>query len=132
MGKYKKAISEHDMFGHVINLNFNKEGDSHKTILGGFFSVFIKAAMFVYVFMNFKKMILREDDSNSIEYNLVDLENDPVIEFSNTNFIMFYVLRKQVSKKQLYLDDPEVLKNIEIHFHQTSYDYNLYPDPAHV
>jgi hypothetical protein len=75
MGKYKKAIAEHDMFGHIIQLNFNKEGDSHKTVIGGSFSIFIKIAMFIYVFMNFKKMILKEDDSNSIEYNLIDLDH---------------------------------------------------------
>jgi hypothetical protein len=64
------------MFGHTINLNFNKEGDSHKTFIGGCFSVFIKVAMFAYVFMNLKKLILKEDDSNSIEYNLIDLDHE--------------------------------------------------------
>jgi hypothetical protein len=104
------------MFGHVIHLNFNKEGDSHKTVVGGLFSCLIKVVMFIYVFINFKKMILNESDSNSMEYNLVDLDSDPVKKFQDTNFKMFHVLRKQISGKQLYLNDPDVPKNIEIYF----------------
>lgn len=73
MKKFAKSVAEYDMFGHVINLNFQKEGDSHKTAVGGFFSFFIKIAMTLYVFMNFKKMIMFEDDSNSTEYNVEDL-----------------------------------------------------------
>lgn len=94
MGKYKKMVSEHDMFGHTINLNFNKEGDSHKTLIGGFFSVFIKIAMFLYVFDNCKKMFLKEADSNSIEYNLIDLDDQPDKHYSETDFTMFFILRK--------------------------------------
>ena len=66
------------MFGHTINLNFNKEGDSHKTFIGGCFSIFIKTAIFLYVFMNMKKMIFHEDDTNMIEYNLIDLDKAPI------------------------------------------------------
>ena len=54
MKKFAKHVSEYDMFGHVINLNFLKEGDSHKTAIGGVFSFIIKIAMTLYVFMNFK------------------------------------------------------------------------------
>ena len=97
MGKFakqKKAISEQDMFGHVIQLNFDKQGDSHKTAIGGVFSIFIKIAMFTYVFMNFKKMLLNEQDSNSIEYNLIELDGQPETKFNETNFMMFHIIRK--------------------------------------
>ena len=29
--KFKTALKNQDLFGHVINLNFNQQGDSHKT-----------------------------------------------------------------------------------------------------
>ena len=35
----------HDMFGHQIVLNFNKNGDSHTTFIGGFFSILVKVVM---------------------------------------------------------------------------------------
>ena len=66
MGKYsgiKGSIRDHDMFGHVINLNFNRSGPTHNTTIGGFTSILIKLAMTVYIFLNFKKLLLKEDDS---------------------------------------------------------------------
>ena len=57
----------HDMFGHTVHINFNKQGDTHNTTTGGFFSLFIKLAMTIYVFLNFKKLILSEGDSLSSE-----------------------------------------------------------------
>ena len=34
-------IKNEDMFGHEIELNFNKDGDSHKTLLGGLGSLLV-------------------------------------------------------------------------------------------
>jgi hypothetical protein len=36
------CMQEYDMFGHVINLNFNKNGSEFKTPIGGCFSIVIK------------------------------------------------------------------------------------------
>ena len=131
MGKYQRAIAEHDMFGHTINLNFNKEGDSHKTFIGGCFSVLIKVAMFTYVFSNLKKMILMEDDSNSIEYNLIDLDSEPETHYHDTDFNMFHILRKQFTGEQIYLNNETVLKNLDIFFVQQKLDYYEYPSESH-
>ena len=128
MKKLGKCMSEYDMFGHVITLNFNKEGDSHKTPIGGFFSFFIKAAMTIYVFMNLKKMFLNEDDNNTTEYNIEDIEKMDPLPMKTTDFKMFHILRKQVTSKMLYYADEEVHKNIEIYYVQNNYDWYLYPD----
>jgi hypothetical protein len=82
------------MFGHIIRLNFNREGDSHQTFIGGFFSIFIKLGMTFYIFMNFKKMIFYEDDSTVTEVNSLDLDTYGEKDFDETNMNMFYVLRK--------------------------------------
>ena len=74
MKKFNDKLRSNDMFGHTINLNFNKEGDSHQTALGGFFSIFIRIAMFIYVVMNIKKMLFHEDDSNFTEVNTLNLD----------------------------------------------------------
>ena len=94
MKKFAKKLSEFDMFGHVINLNFQREGDSHKTAIGGFFSFFIKLAMSLYVFFNLKKMILHEDDNNTTEYNLEDLSKQDPLALGKTDFSMFHIVRK--------------------------------------
>ena len=94
MKRFAKSVAEYDMFGHVINLNFLKEGDSHKTAIGGLFSFVIKLAMTLYVFMNFKKLLFYEDDSNTTEYNLENLEEMPELPFGNTDLKMFHIVRK--------------------------------------
>ena len=45
------TVRDQDMFGHVIALNFNKKGESHTTLIGGFFSVLIKIAFSIYCYM---------------------------------------------------------------------------------
>ena len=35
-------VRSFDMFGHVVNLNFDQRGVAHKTFIGGFFSIFIR------------------------------------------------------------------------------------------
>jgi hypothetical protein len=50
------------MFGHPIQLNFNKKGTSKNTLCGGILSVCLKIAILVYVILNVKRLILREND----------------------------------------------------------------------
>lgn len=116
MKRLGKHVAEYDMFGHVINLNFLKEGDSHKTVIGGVFSFVIKLAMTLYVFMNFKKMFLHEDDNNTTEYNLEDLSSQPPLAMSDTDFMMFHVVRKQATGKKLFWDDQEMQSNMDMYF----------------
>jgi hypothetical protein len=116
------------MFGHVIQLNFNKEGDSHQTSIGGFFSIFIRAAMTMYVFMNFKKMWKNEDDSTFTEVNTLDLNEFGEMKFDETNMFMFHVIRKQNSGA-LFLTDDTVARHVEIKYVSTKENYNIYPDP---
>ena len=70
--KLSNLIKDQDMFGHSIKLNFKQKGDSHNTFIGGFFSLFIKAALMFYVFSNFKKMIMNEEDKNFTENGVVE------------------------------------------------------------
>ena len=94
MKKFNDKLRSNDMFGHTINLNFNKEGDSHQTTLGGFFSVFIRIFMVIYVWMNIKKMLLHEDDSTYTEASPLDLDEYGSKRYDETNMFMFHVIRK--------------------------------------
>ena len=85
------------MFGHTINLNFNKEGDSHQTAAGGSISILIRLVMTLYVFMNFKKMLLHEDDSNVLEIDVLDLEEFGDQSYNQTDIFLYHVMRKQLS-----------------------------------
>jgi hypothetical protein len=58
---------DHDMYGHTININFDKKGDTHNTVIGGCFSLIIKISMLVYISLNLKKLILSEGDELGAE-----------------------------------------------------------------
>ena len=47
-------IKSEDMFGHQIRMNFNKDGESHKTLLGGIGSLMVQCFMFVYIYVRAK------------------------------------------------------------------------------
>jgi hypothetical protein len=132
MKRFAKNVAEYDMFGHVIALNFKREGDSHKTAIGGMFSFVIKLAMTLYVLMNLKKMFWNEDDSNSTEYNLEDLAKLPPISTRGTSFQLFHIIRKQVSGKMPKWEDEELRKNVDMYFVKTKYNWNVYPDPSYI
>jgi hypothetical protein len=46
-----KSIRQHDIFGHIVHVNFNKRGPSHKTYFGGLLSIVIKTIIRIYVLL---------------------------------------------------------------------------------
>lgn len=60
MKKSRKMLEEQikgiDMFGHPIELNFNQSGSRHNTVVGGFFSIFVRAALLFFSFVIIMRM----------------------------------------------------------------------------
>lgn len=90
----KKAISKHDMFGHVINLNFDQNGDSHQTICGGCGSILLKTFLILYIYLNVVKLVFKEWDSNNSTEGLLDLERLGIVDYSKMNMLIFHAIRK--------------------------------------
>ena len=84
--KSNDFLKSHDMFGHTVQINFNRQGDTHTTSTGGFFSLLIKVAMFIYVFLNLKKLVLSEADDLSSESFLVadEIDGDASVVYNET------------------------------------------------
>ncbi len=100
----KKFVTDFDMFGHTIHLNFAGEGENRNTILGGFFSMIIKCALSAYVILQFKKMIRYEDDTIYFNKASVDLDEEPLISYNQTNNLIIWSLRKtRTGNKPLYI-----------------------------
>ena len=89
------AIREHDMFGHVINLNFDRRGDSHKTLCGGVFSIFFKCFLTFYVYLMFTKLIFKTNDTNYTYEGQWHLEGMEAIKYSDMSMRFFHVIKKQ-------------------------------------
>ena len=71
-----KYVKSHDMFGHIVQLNFNKSGSYHKTLIGGFFSLVIKIVCLLFIIVRGRTILIHSDDDYcSIEYLITDDEN---------------------------------------------------------
>lgn len=56
-------LKDQDLFGHPVQLNFNKRGPEHTTTLGGIASICVKALMLCYVAILIKRLVKFEDDT---------------------------------------------------------------------
>jgi hypothetical protein len=84
--KLKQVIRNRDMFGHRVELNFNNQGSSHKTLCGGIGSIMLQTLMMVFVNLNVKKLFLQEDDNLKSITKDQDLEEQGSILLNLTNF----------------------------------------------
>jgi len=83
--KLRKIIESQDLFGHVIHLNFNRSGISHQNLIGGITSALIKTWMFYFVYYNFKKMLLHEDDKQYNDSILLNLKEHGIVDYNQTD-----------------------------------------------
>ena len=108
------------MFGHPIQLNFNKEGTTKNSFIGGVISVCLKISMFVYVMINIKKLVLSEDDEYASEDFLLRHEDLELmkIPYNDLKFMFTPSIKKirydQFDKKFVY--NEEIKKYIELEF----------------
>ena len=132
MNKIRQFILDRDMFSHAISLNFDRNGDVHRTLISGLCSCIVKSAIAFYIFLRFRMLIFREGDDNQIEFGTPNLHHDPFfkdLRYDSTNLMIFHYLKKTLSNEKIDLDDPELPKYIDIKFRQTYVDfYKSYED----
>ena len=58
-------IKNKDLFGHIISLNFNGKGSSHRTFIGGSTSILIYCFMGFLIYLNVSKLLFNGDDKNT-------------------------------------------------------------------
>ena len=90
---WKDKVREFDWFGHSVNLNFNREGDTHNTLIGGFCSVVFRIAMCVYIVMNVSKLLMTSEDN--ILYALMNDSSAEIsaVSYAAIDLAFFWILR---------------------------------------
>ena len=58
-----QTVRDIDMFGHRIELNFNNKGSEHKTIVGGFFSIYVRLFLLFYFVYVLNMMLTFDNDT---------------------------------------------------------------------
>ena len=101
-----------------MELNFNKKGKVHKTLIGGIASIFILVIYYYYVGWNFKKMLLHESDNTGLDIHQLHRKDAKNLSINNTDVITFYIISKQLENSgPLYTKDRtprDVSKYIDI------------------
>lgn len=68
MRKICSYLKQNDMFAHEVRLNFNKQGDVHRTIIGSLMTWLIQALILMYMWLLIFRMIEgKEDKSKTFE-----------------------------------------------------------------
>ena len=98
-------IKSHDLFGHKVELTFNKDGSEHKTLFGGFVSIFIKTFLLWYTTTLFIKMIFHQDDKITTTNYTQDFEELGYIEMSEIDTVNFYTLVNSKNFEPINYDD---------------------------
>ena len=69
------AVKSQDLFGHPIRLNFNQRGSRHKTVVGGFLSIFIRIALVAYVVVVIHRMFSYGDNKLMTSYAMREFDD---------------------------------------------------------
>ena len=87
------------MFGHQINLNFDRKGDSHKTLITASVSAFIKMGMCCYIANIFSKLIFKLDDKLVTQVGSDDTVEEDRAYYSEMDSTFFWIVRDSVGSE---------------------------------
>ena len=75
MGLVKGIVTKNDIFGHVLNLNLNKQGVTHKTFCSGSVSIIVKVSIIIYIYFRVTKLFTEgEGDDNATQDMLLGID----------------------------------------------------------
>ena len=77
MKKFKNLVKNKDMFGHKVQINFEGNKTSHKTLIGGVVSIIVALSLFDMVLTKFLTMITRSNNTVVAYSSNYDLNENP-------------------------------------------------------
>ena len=107
MKSLKTKITDTDMFGSPIQLNYKKKGNTQKTPIGGVVSIFIYLLVIIIFVRNLKQMITKENSTFFTSYSKTDFDEIGTKNLKETGLTIMYALhsvdrnQKPLSKMDL-------------------------------
>jgi hypothetical protein len=74
-------VTEQDMFGHTVNLNFDKRGDSHNTPIGGSCSTMVRIFLCLYVYLLIDKLIYKGNDTDFSYFGVLEMDKLGTVDY---------------------------------------------------
>lgn len=85
-------LAKLDHFGHGVSLNYDKNGKSYNTPVGGLFSTLISLFLFGYTLALLKKMILFE--GNVVQSTALHIETSgKQVNLSETRYNLYFNIK---------------------------------------
>ena len=97
MGKIRNFLRNRDEFGHAVTLNFNRNGDTFNTVLGGLVSLSIN--IFLFLWIVYKAQIMFNYGSNTVAFSTqkTDFESLGKQNLNKTGYVPFWLLNDAVT-----------------------------------
>ena len=87
-------LRSQDLFGHPVELNFDKNEYKKKSWIGGMFSILIIVYMLIFIISNLQKLHDISSSDIKIFNGSSNLVHDIDIDLKSLDFLMFYSVRK--------------------------------------
>ena len=82
------------MFGHRITLNFNKQGDTYNTVLGGIISIFLRLIFIYLLYVKSQDVYHRKNIDISSGTKPTDYDEIGLVNLKEVNFRPFVAIKK--------------------------------------
>ena len=104
MNSLNNQVRKLDLFGHPIVLTYQKEGQQYKTLIGGWISLFIRAAVIAYVIIVFIRLGTYGDTREMITYTHQEFhvnEGEPIDykTWNDSEMTIFLTVKKAMSDR---------------------------------
>ena len=80
------------MFGKPVNLNFDQQGETHKTSVGGIFSIFLSIIIVVYGGIKINVMLTHGADADMSMVQIIDPNDLGQVDINSTGMLFFLQL----------------------------------------
>ena len=102
--KLPKKIKNTDNFGEEVKLNFDKNSKKHKTLIGGFLSIFIRIIMTWLILSKTITMVTKDNNQISSYTSAYDVDSGKEVLYNETRMMMYHVIRKQTNDGPVYVN----------------------------
>lgn len=115
-------ITDYDLFGHPISLNFNSKGSEHKTFCGGTISFLTYGFLIWYLYKRIEYLVTFNNNSIDLTMDEADFEAiGEVPMWSDEGVMPFFILADyQILSDYTY---EETKKYVQFHLMSQEFDY---------
>ena len=121
----KDFLRNRDLFGHPIELNYNRKGSAHQTSIGGFFSIIVRCVYTYYLSVLVRDMLTFDDDK-TFEHTYTD-DHSQLVGYDEVGVLTYNALYRfvdEVGFEPLFYD-AETQRYIEIKYAQMTADFGV-------